>query len=277
MHSSVWTRVEQRLSVPESNPVQAQLLEEIASEVASAAAHLVRAEVGRATKIRTKSTPTDVLTATDLKVEEFIRDQLTHKSPGSMVLGEEFGTVEGDGDIGWIVDPVDGTVNLLYGLPVVSVSIAATFRGKVVAGAVADVLAEEVFAASKGGGAHVDGSGIKVNDVTDLSESLLGIGFSYSASQRRIEADVLTTVLPNVRDIRCMGSAALNLAWVACGRLDAYCESEVEPWDVAAGALIVSEAGGTVDISAPTSTGSVIAAPPGIVDSLRRLLDDSAA
>lgn len=136
-----------------------------------------------------------------------IREVLAKRTPGASVLGEEDGDIGGPSAVGWVVDPIDGTVNLTYDLPVVSVSLAATVDGAVVAGAVVDVLRDEVFSAAAGAGARRDGAGIAVSGAGDLAGSLIGTGFNYSAEGRAAEAAYLGKVLPAARDIRCFGSA----------------------------------------------------------------------
>jgi myo-inositol-1(or 4)-monophosphatase len=174
--------------------------------------------------------------------------------------------------VGWIVDPIDGTVNFLYDLPVVSVSIAATIDGQVVAGAVADILRGEVFDATLGGGARRDGVSIDTSATEDLAQSLIGTGFSYDSLIRERQAQRLVDLLPKCRDIRCMGSAALNLCWVGCGRLDAYFEKDLKVYDYAAGALIAAEAGATVEPPEENGEGLTVAAAPAIFDDLRELI-----
>lgn len=250
----------------------ARQLAYVAADVAALAADLVLESVGRASAARTKSTPTDVVTHTDLESEELIRRELSIRCPGSLIVGEELDDADGVNSIGWIVDPIDGTVNFLYDLPVVSVSIAATIDGEVVAGAVADIVRGEVFDAALGGGARLDGVAIGPSTVTDLGQSLVGTGFSYEADVRSEQAERLLRVLPASRDIRCMGSAALNLCWVGCGRLDGYFEHDLKPYDYAAGALIAAEAGATV-ISPTTQRDRLnVATAPGVFGQLHALL-----
>ena len=243
-------------------------LQHVAAEVAELAAVLVRESAGRAATAGVKSSPTDVVTHTDLAAERLIRKELLIRCPGSAIVGEEFGDEVGDTGIGWIVDPIDGTVNFLYDLPVVSVSIAATIAGEVVAGAVVDVLRNETFSAAQGRGATLQGIPVKVSPPGQLAHSLVGTGFSYDSEARANEALVLTTLLPRCRDIRCMGSAALNLCWVACGRLDAFYQHDIKPYDYAAGALIAAEAGARVGLPTMDEHGLTIAGSPDLFDEL---------
>lgn len=248
-------------------------LEFVAVEVAELAAEYVRARCGQATAAKTKSSPTDVVTHTDMECERLIREELLARCPGSSIVGEEFDDDDGANNVGWIVDPIDGTVNFLYDLPVVSVSIAATVAGDIVAGAVADVLRAETFSTARGTGARRDGSAIGPTPCARLDEALVATGFAYSAELRAAEADILTRLLPACRDIRCMGSAALNLCWVGCGRVDAFYERDLKPYDYAAGALIAEESGARVEAASESNDDLTFAATPGIAGSLRALLD----
>jgi myo-inositol-1(or 4)-monophosphatase len=247
-------------------------LEAIAIEAATEGAGVVRAAAGRLGTVRTKSTPTDPVTSLDIAVERAIRAVLASRAPGSSVLGEEDGEIGGSTGIGWVVDPIDGTVNLTYDLPVMSVSIAATVDGATVAGAVVDVRGGDVFSAARGDGARLDGHAIAPSVATELSASLIGTGFSYTPEGRAKEAGYLMRVLPAGRDIRCFGSAALNLCWVGCGRLDGFYQRNMEYWDFAAGEIIAAEAGAAL---APPSAGNgqlMVASGPGIHDALVRLV-----
>lgn len=250
----------------------AQHLQAVAVGVATAAGDLVRQSVGKAAAAGTKSTPTDVVTATDIDSERLIRTELLDRCPGSTIVGEELADQEGANAVRWIVDPIDGTVNFLYDLPVVSVSIAASINGVTVAGAVADVLRGEVFSAALGAGAQRDTSAITARTTTELAQALIGTGFSYSAQRRAEQSAILNGLLPIARDIRCMGSAALNLCWVACGRLDAYYEHDTKPYDYAAGAIIATEAGARVELPESNTLGLSMAATPGLFGELRAVV-----
>lgn len=228
--------------------------------------------MGQNQVVRTKSTPTDVVTAVDVEVETFIRGELLAATPGAAVRGEERAPVSGTSSIGWVVDPIDGTVNFLYDLPVVSVSIAATIDGRVVAGAVADVVRSEVFTGSAGNGVRRDGVAVTPSETCDLHEALVGTGFSYAADIRRREGAVVARILPAVRDIRCFGSAALHLCWVACGRVEAFYQKGLHEWDVAAGAFLAAEAGARVEQDVDAGDGLVLAATQSVFDPLRVLI-----
>ena len=252
---------------------RARHLETVAIEVASTAADYVRSRSGQATPARTKSSPTDVVTHTDMECEQLIRSELLARSPGSSIVGEEFEDDSGGNNVGWIVDPIDGTVNFLYDLPVVSVSIAATIEGRTVAGAVADIHRDEVFSAARDAGARCAGEPISPTGIGDLRNALVATGFAYDAELRAAQAVVLTRLLPVCRDIRCMGSAALNLCWVGCGRLDAYFERDLKLYDYAAGILIAAEAGAGVEPPSERAGNLTMAATPGLFDSLSRVLN----
>lgn len=255
----------------------------IAEGIAAEAAEFVRrrrAEVfgaGRAEAVQTKSSPTDPVTIVDTETEAFIRDRLAKLRPGDPILGEEGGGDVSGSDpdaVTWVVDPIDGTVNFMYGVPAYAVSIAAQVGGDSVAGAVADVVGERVYSAGAGLGARAqDRNGtaaLRCNGVTELSMALLGTGFGYSPQRRAAQATLLAGLLPVVRDVRRIGSAALDLCMVAAGRLDVYYEHGTKVWDYAAGALIAAEAGARVllpDRSASIAgDGLIVAAAPGIAD-----------
>jgi myo-inositol-1(or 4)-monophosphatase len=228
--------------------------------------------------VRAKSTATDPVTVVDTESEELIRRRLAAARPGDGVLGEEGGGRLGEGPVTWIVDPIDGTVNFLYGIGAYAVSIAARAGGAVVAGAVADAAAGGVYSAALGGGARFappDGPerALAANPVAELPRALVGTGFAYRAERRRRQGALLAALLPRVRDVRRIGSAALDLCFVASGRLDAHYEHGLQPWDYAAGALIAAEAGAAVwapPLTAPAAEGRLLlAAAPGIAEALR--------
>jgi myo-inositol-1(or 4)-monophosphatase len=230
--------------------------------------------------VRTKSTPTDPVTVVDTETERLLRDRLAQLRSADAILGEEGGgpadAATADGAVTWVLDPIDGTVNFVYGIPAYAVSVAAQVDGVSVAGAVADVAAGRVYSAGAGLGAHViDERGtrpLQCTTVEDLSLALLGTGFAYSRRRRAAQAALLARMLPIVRDVRRMGSAALDLCMVASGRLDAYYEHGLHLWDCAAGALIAAEAGARVLVPLPNGPGGtaglVVAAAPGIADQL---------
>ncbi|SEB88886.1 myo-inositol-1(or 4)-monophosphatase [Rhodococcus koreensis] len=244
-----------------------------------------RAESGDS--VASKSTPTDPVTVVDTESEQVIRDRLAELRPEDAILGEEGGG-EGDSVAGvrWIVDPIDGTVNFLYGVPAYAVSVAAQIDGVSVAGVVVDVAARSTYAAARGGGATLtdaDGrvSALRCNPVTDVSMALLATGFGYGAARRKVQGALIADILPRVRDIRRIGSAALDLCMVAAGRVDAHFEHGLSPWDWAAGSLIATEAGARVQIPSPHTSSVdgevVVAAAPGIADALDALFAEIGA
>jgi myo-inositol-1(or 4)-monophosphatase len=249
-------------------------LELHAIEFARAGANLVRASLSSAKLVRLKSTPTDVVTQTDVEVETYLRRMMLLVTPEAGIVGEESGSAAAGASLQWIVDPLDGTVNFLYGLPVCAVSIAASVDGSVVAGAVADVWRGEVFSARLGGGARVDGVDARVRQCRTLSEALVTTGFSYRAELREQQGRVVHRLLGSVRDIRCFGSAALQLCWVGAGRVDAYFERDTKIWDYAAGALVASEGGAQTELPCPENRGLTIAVDHAIFADLRLAVDD---
>lgn len=226
--------------------------------------------------VRAKTTPTDPVTVVDTEAERLLREKLAQLRPGDPILGEEGGGPDGtgDGSVTWVLDPIDGTVNFVYGIPAYAVSVGAQVGGVSVAGAVADVVDGRVYSAACGLGAHVtDEHGtweLRCTAVEDLSMTLLGTGFGYAPARRIRQAAVLAQLLPVVRDVRRIGSAALDLCMVAAGRLDAYYEHGLQVWDCAAGGLIAAEAGARVVLPAANTEGAgvVVAAAPGIADQL---------
>ena len=247
-------------------------LEAIASEAASHGADVIRTAAGALGSIRTKSSPTDPVTALDLAVEQVVREHLARRTPGASFLGEEEGAHVGDSTLGWILDPIDGTVNLTYDVPLIGVSLAATIDGEVVAGAVVDVWHDETFSAARSLGARRTGVAIKPSDAQELGQALVATGFEYSSQGRAAQVEAFGRVLPAARDIRCFGSAALHLCWVACGRVDAYYQRHANRWDYAAGALIAAEAGARVELPTQRNGELLLVASPRVFEPLRDLL-----
>ncbi len=228
----------------------------------------------RPSSISTKTSATDMVTEMDRAAERLIVDALRAARPGDAIVGEEGTADEGTTGVRWVVDPLDGTTNYLYGFPAFAVSIAAEVDGRSEVGVVADPVHGETFAAVRGSGATSNGRPIGCTAAADLATALIGTGFSYETGRRSRQAEVLTSVLPAVRDIRRAGAASVDLCWVACGRLDGYYEKGLQPWDFAAGALIAAEAGavpGDLDGGRPSSDFT-LAAAPALFEPLRRLL-----
>lgn len=226
-----------------------------------------------------KSTPTDAVTVMDRRAERVIVEGLAAARPNDRVVAEESGDNDRDAEVTWYVDPLDGTVNYLYGLPQFAVSIAAAIDGDVVAGVVYDVSRDEMYRATRGGGATRDRQPLRCTTQTDPAFALVATGFAYSAATRTAQADVVRALLPQVRDIRRLGSAALDLCAVAAGRVDAYYEVGMHVWDWAAGALIAREAGARVDglDGRPAGAGTMLAANPELFDALHPLLAEAGA
>jgi myo-inositol-1(or 4)-monophosphatase len=252
-------------------------LERVASGAAQAAADVVTAAYGRPRAVGRKSSPTDVVTQTDLRAEQLIRQRLLEATPAAGILGEEGGMTAPGARLQWVIDPLDGTINFLYGVPLFAVSIAAAIDGEVVAGAVVDVLRDELFSAHRGGGARCDGEPISVSSCASLPQALVTTGFSYRAELREIQGEVAHRLLSRARDLRCFGSTALELCWVACARLDGYFQRDTEIWDRAAGALIAEEAGARTELPCPENDDLVIAAGPAVFEDLRAAVQPAAA
>jgi myo-inositol-1(or 4)-monophosphatase len=223
---------------------------------------------GRPEVTGTKSSPTDVVTEMDRESEALIRRRLLAARPADAILGEEGGE-SGAGPVRWIVDPLDGTVNYLYGLADWSVSIAAEVDGQIVAGVVAAPVHGEIFTATAGKGAWLRAGGappvaLRCNTGVLLAEALVATGFGYEVPRRAVQGEVVGALLPRVRDIRRNGGAAIDLCSVAAGRVDAYYERGVNYWDYAAGGLVATEAGARLGGLAgrPAGPGMTIAAEP---------------
>lgn len=197
--------------------------------------------------IETKSNIYDVVTRADKQGEAFLLEQIQKLFPDHAVLGEESGAHAGTGDYLWVIDPLDGTNNFSQGLPVFTVSIGLQYKGEAVLGVVYAPYFDELYTAVKGGGAYLNGKSLRVSAKSALAESVLGTGFPYDKDVNPDNnAGNLVSILPSLRGIRRMGSAAYDLACVAAGFLDGYWELALHPWDICAGALLVEEAGGIV-------------------------------
>ena len=193
--------------------------------------------------VETKSSNSDLVTEIDRDLEALIISSLRSERDSDSFLGEEGSSESGQSGIRWVIDPIDGTTNFVYGIPSFGVSIAAEKDGEVIAGVVADPIQNEVFDAAKGFGARCNGDNITARKGTNLKSSLVATGFSYSPNRRRIQGLILAELLPQIGDIRRIGSAAVDLCWLAIGRVDAFFEEGLNYWDYAAGSLIAEEAG----------------------------------
>ncbi|MFE7959665.1 MULTISPECIES: inositol monophosphatase family protein [unclassified Streptomyces] len=267
-----------------TDPLHTELLA-LAREAAHRAGTLLRD--GRPADLAvaaTKSSSVDVVTEMDIAAEKLITGLISERRPDDGLLGEEGGTSEGSTGIRWVIDPLDGTVNYLYGLPTWAVSIAAEQDGETVVGVVAAPVRGETYHAVRGGGAWATGSWdgerrLACRPAAPLDQALVSTGFNYVADVRDHQAEVARRLIPLVRDIRRGGSAAIDLCDVAAGRLDGYYERGLHPWDFGAGALIAREAGAVTGgrPGEPLSGDLTIAATPSVFEPLQRLLEDFGA
>lgn len=245
---------------------------ELAKLVAGEAAAIVRRSFGQSTETEFKGA-VDPVTEVDRAAESRVRTLLAEHRPGDSIVGEEEGGSHTDGRT-WIVDPLDGTVNFVHHVPHVAVSVALYEQEQGLVGVVADVMRNEVFSAELGSGAFVGDRPLRVSSTEAIDRSLIGIGFPYDRDERSVEySRTVQRILEKAQGIRRLGSAALDLAYVASGRLDGYVESSLHPWDIAAGAILIIEAGGTVTTTAGrqriiASTAPVVASNGRIHDHL---------
>ena len=224
--------------------------------------------------VQTKSTGTDMVTEFDRASETMIFDGLRTLRPLDSVVGEEGAAHAGSSEITWYIDPIDGTTNFLYALPNWAVSIGAADSSGPLAGVVYIPALDEMFTATRGGGAFLNNQPIQCNDIDDVSQALVCTGFSYSANARTIQAGRVSRMIHDIRDIRRFGAASIDLCFVACGRLDAYFEENLFPWDIAAGELIAREAGCiSGDFSGgPVRPAELLVSPPRIFEPLAALI-----
>src|SRR2546427_2896772 len=240
----------------------------------AAAAVLVERFGGPAAGLRAKSSATDMVSEADERAERAVVSHIRERRPDDALVAEEGSEVTGRSGVQWYIDPLDGTTNYLYGVPHWAVTICCADGHGALAGVVYDPLRDELFSATRGGGARLRDRPLRVTDKTNLATALVATGFAYVAENRRLQARILAGVLSEVRDVRRLGSASLDLAYVASGRFDAYFESVDQPWDWMAGALLVGEAGGRVSELRPSQPGlpNIVATAPAIHDPLTRLL-----
>jgi fructose-1,6-bisphosphatase/inositol monophosphatase family enzyme len=233
-----------------------------------------RLGVGQPVAHDTKSTPTDPVTEFDRAAEAVIVDTLRTRRPHDSIVGEEGAGHAGSSGLVWHIDPIDGTVNFVYDLPAWCTSVAVLDEHGPLAGAVFVPATDELFSAARGAGATRNGAPIRCSSATDVAMSLVATGFNYSPPTRRTQARRLAALLPQVRDVRRYGSAALDLCLVGCGRLDAYYEEHLNSWDLAAGVLIASEAGATTSNfgGGSADSGATLATAPGIHLALLELI-----
>ena len=222
----------------------------------------------------TKSSPTDVVTAADRAVERLLVDGIRSVRPGDGLLGEEGAERTGTTGLRWVVDPIDGTVNYLYGLPQWAVSIGVEDGHGTLVGVVLDPVKDELFRAVRGGGAFLGARRLRCTAVADLGQALVATGFGYDSRRRAAQARLLLALLPRVRDLRRVGAGALDLCAVAAGRVDAYYEQGLSPWDLSAGRLVATEAGARVEglRGRAADEAMVLAAGPAVFGALHDLL-----
>jgi myo-inositol-1(or 4)-monophosphatase len=273
-----------------------EALLEVAVDAARMAGALLLERVGRGAEreVSSKSTPTDLVSEADLASERAIRELFAARRPEDGFLGEEGGSVEGTSGLRWVVDPLDGTVNFLFGIPQWCVSVAVGDEQETLAGAIYDPNRDELFTATREGGARLLGAGGALDLAHEaaagpagrldgeregspeeaLATAMVATGLAYDAEVRGAQAKALADLAPRVRDIRRLGSAALDLAWTAAGRYDAYFERSVKQWDIAAGALICERAGLQVLELPPQGNlpWGILVARPGLAEQLLELL-----
>jgi len=258
-------------------------LRTIAIQLAREAGELiVEGRAGTVKVADTKSSTVDIVTAVDRASEELLFARLDELRPGDGFVGEEGKARDSSTGITWVVDPIDGTVNFFYDIPHYAVSIAAVSGvaepGKwlVEAAAILNPVSGEMFSASRGGGSFLGDRRLDISAPPTLDQALLGTGFAYSQAMRKEQARLIAELLPEFRDIRRAGTASLDLAYVACGRLDLYFERTLMPWDHAAGELVVTEAGGVIEGLAGMAPGreGLVAGHPELVTQLQHRIHD---
>jgi myo-inositol-1(or 4)-monophosphatase len=246
-------------------------LREVAEAISREAGRQLReAFAGPVVNVTAKSSPTDLVSEADHAAERLIRERLAAARPGDGFLGEEGGDDAGTTGLRWVVDPLDGTINFLFRIPQWAVSIACEDASGTLAGVIYDPMRDELWSAERDGPALLDGRPVAASSRTELSTALIATGFGYDAETRRGQAEMVARLLPSVRDIRRLGSAALDLAWTAAGRYDAYYERGLNHWDLAAGDLLCRRAGLVVhELPArPPAGPGVLVAPEALVDPL---------
>ncbi len=253
-------------------PADPGALLDLAVRAATAGAQELLVRYGHVTQRSTKSSATDPVSEADLASERRITGMIVDERPDDGFLGEEGAYREGRSGIRWLIDPLDGTVNYLYGLDNFAVSVAGLDEHGPLVGVVLDPTRGRTFTAIRGSGSFRDGTRLRINDPVPFDRALLATGFGYVAERRAAQASLIATLLPRVRDIRRLGSAALDLCALGAGQVDAYLEEGVQAWDTAAGGLIAAEAGAVVTTATPSGADSgVLAAGP----SLHAALDEA--
>jgi len=255
-----------------------EALRQLAEDVAREAGDGLRTAFGRLSELQvsTKSSPSDWVSEADTQTEELIRARLDAARPDDAILGEEGDDKPGTTGLRWVVDPLDGTVNFLFGIPIWAVSVAVEDADGVLAGVVYDPMADELWSAARDGDPAMNGAPVRSPVRADLGTALVATGFGYDSAVRERQAAVVARLLPQVRDVRRLGSAALDLAWLAAGRYDAYYEFGINHWDVAAGALICERAGLAVHHfpADPPAGPGMVAGAAALVEALVPILTD---
>lgn len=246
---------------------------ELAERVARTAGEVLMSYYGRPPEgLASKSSETDLVSDADREAERAVRELLEAERPDDGLLAEEGSGSAGASGRRWIVDPLDGTINFLYGFPAWAVSVALEDADGLAVGVVHSPVHTETFFAVRGEGARMNGRPLHVRERRDLEGAMVATGFSYEAERRAEQAEVIRRLLPSARDIRRAGAAALDLAWVAAGRIDAFYERGLHAWDCAAGDLLVREAGGAVADLEGDPPGLIAAATPELLDELAALV-----
>jgi myo-inositol-1(or 4)-monophosphatase len=242
-----------------------EYLGELALDLATRAASLAEERRRQGVEVaETKSSSVDIVTAVDQDVELFLRREVDRMRPDDGFVGEEGEDTPSQSGVSWIVDPIDGTVNFLYGIPRSAVSIGVRDGDEIVVGAVVNIMTDDRYYAVRGSGAFLNGKPVRVRDVPPMDQRLVHTGFGYRSEVRARQGQAVARMLPRVRDIRRQGSAALDLCDIACGRADAYLEEGLNLWDYAAAGLIAEEAGARLYLGAGAGGATfVLAAPEG--------------
>jgi myo-inositol-1(or 4)-monophosphatase len=246
----------------------------LATQAARAGARVHRDGLGRAHRVETKATATDIVTEVDREAERVIVDAIVAARPDDAILAEESEAQSGGSGVRWIIDPLDGTTNYVYRYPAYAVSIGIEIDGTLAAGVVHDSARDRIYTGIVGAGAACNGATLRVRDHADLATALVATGFQPQPERRAWQARILTDVLPRVRDVRRGGSAAIDLCGVASGQLDAFYEAGLAEWDMAGGTAIVRAAGGVVRLleRAMPPAPLLVAAGPRLVDALEDVL-----
>ncbi len=260
--------------VTSASPAAPASLLALAQRMAMAAGSLILEGLHRERTLDTKSSGTDLVTEMDKAAEALIVSMIDEERPHDGILGEEGTSRTGTSGVRWVIDPIDGTTNYVYRHPFFSVSIGAEQDGVTVAGAVAIPMLDDLYTAVLGGGAFRNGVPIRATSETDISKALVGTGFAYKPEIRSIQGTRAATLLPQIREIRRGGSAAIDLCFVADGRMDAYYEDGLNPWDESAGLLIAAEAG-AVHTRLQRNREILVVAAPGVFDQLVALISQT--